>query len=173
MLDANTIESLWKAVAAFLGVVTAFVTAWLTVRKLRRKQPLETIADPVADTSADKPRILIIDDDRAVLNACRTILNGDYYVRDFEFSHDAIQRVVEWHEDGRRLHAAIIDYSISGISGDNIARLIRVLYPASKLVFFSGAAMLINHEHRRLVDECWQKPPSDFKRSVDELLKLK
>lgn len=169
MPDAARIESWWKAIAAFFGSITALVTAWLGIRSLRRKKPIEAISEFKSD-SPNKPRILIIDDDRAILGACRTILNGDYYVRDFEFGHDAIQRAIEWHEAGHRLAAAIIDYSINGVSGVDIARIIRVLYPSAKLVFFSGAAILITHEHRKLVDDCWQKPPEDFKRMVDRLL---
>lgn len=143
------IEKISVAIVAVLSVVAAY----LGLKKKRQEAE-----PPHITATSDKPRILIVDDNREFLQSVRSLLNGDYSVREFEFPHDALRKVIEWHEEGRTIDVAIIDYGIPKLNGRQIVGIIRVLYPRTPIVFLSGAALALNHEDRKMVDEVWAKP---------------
>lgn len=161
-------------IAALLGVLAAaystFISARLAVRKWRKGE----LPDPLTihSTDSEKPRILIVDDDRAVCGSIRALLNGDYVARDFVYPHDALHKVLQWHEANQKLDLAIIDYKLLGqrVTGVQVVTVIRSLYPDTKIVFFSGAALWIPEKERRLVTECWQKPEPKFLEKIKGLV---
>lgn len=158
------------------GIVSAVVVAILAVaggyyklRSLRLSAKIEE--RPSVPPDSGRPRVLIVDDNREVLAALRMALNGDFEVRAFEFSHDALRKLIECHENHKPFDAAIIDYNLHGIDGGQIVRIIRLLFPKTKIAFISGTALIISAQSQRLVDVTWRKP-QDVVRLREKVLKL-
>lgn len=164
-MDAATVYSITGAISLIGGIILAYI-------KYFRGIKLVTSSTLIKETTTEDilPRIVIVDDNRELLQALRLFLNGDYDVREFEFPHDAINKIMSWHEANKYLDLAIIDYGMTQLSGVQVVKIIRILYPKTKIVFFSGGAINIERNERILVDDVWQKPMKNIKKAVDDIL---
>lgn len=164
-----------KLIIAICTLTTAALgtlAAIYVYRANKQKVALPLSIHSSVPETPQRKRVLIVDDDRQILQAARLFLNGDYLVRDFEFPHDALKKVIEWHDEGKVLDLAIIDYFMARLDGVKVVKVVRALYPDSKIVFFSGAAIMLEHGQRKMVDAVWEKPLTrSFKVEVAEVLK--
>lgn len=159
------------SIAGGISLIAGCVLAYLKYFRGEKKTNLSNLLEPKIQST--KPRIIIVDDNREHLQALRLFLNGNYDVRDFEFPHDAINKVMAWHEDDKKLDLAIIDYGMIRLNGIQVVKIIRILYPKTRIVFFSGGAIALERDEKALVDEVWQKPMGmkAIKEAIEKILR--
>ncbi len=89
---------------------------------------------------ANKPSILIIDDDTAILNAFTKIFQRKgFYVEVAEKGQDAIEKISSNHFD-----VALIDLCLSDMEGTELFPLIRRTSPNTVKVMLTGKTFLQN-----------------------------
>lgn len=80
-------------------------------------------------------RLLLMDDDRNVLNALRRELQGDYAVEAFSDPYEALQRCLEPGFD-----LAVVDYQMPEMNGVEFLKQFRKLQPDAVCIMLSGEA---------------------------------
>lgn len=150
-----TFAQVVTVVTTLIAVATAVLGYLAFFRKAKPPPPAPHVSVP----PTDKPRILIVDDEKALLRALEVALNGDYNVKLFSDPHDALDRIIQWHREPQQpIALAIIDYWMPEIDGMKFVTIMKQLYPGTPLVFFSGASVMFNYAQRHMVAEVWQKP---------------
>lgn len=80
--------------------------------------------------------VLCVDDDEAMLRMVRTYLEAhDYAVLTETSGRAAIQEALNAHS----LYAVVLDYTMPGLSGDEISAAIRQARPEIPIIMFSGS----------------------------------
>lgn len=86
--------------------------------------------------SAETPTILIVDDEEAVLNICKRLLQKmGYNVLGANNSGDAYRIA---NENKGTIAAAIIDYSLPSIKDESVPKRLNEIDPALKIMMTSG-----------------------------------
>ena len=86
--------------------------------------------------SAESPTILIVDDEEAVLNICKRLLQKmGYNVLGANNSGDAYRIA---NENKGTIAAAIIDYSLPSIKDESVPKRLNEIDPALKIMMTSG-----------------------------------
>jgi len=86
--------------------------------------------------SAESPSILIVDDEEAVLNICKQLLQKmGYNVLGANNSGDAY-RIAK--ENKGTIAAAILDYSLPSIKDESVPKRLNEIDPALKIMMTSG-----------------------------------
>ena len=98
-------------------------------------------------------QILVVEDDQAVIHVLRKRLTPDYKV---EFALDGNEALVRF--DPNRHQIALVDWSLPGLSGDQVDRHIRQHQPATVLVLMTGWDVEQSYAHLGVFDLHLQKP---------------
>lgn len=86
--------------------------------------------------SAESPSILIVDDEEAVLNICKQLLQKmGYNVLGANNSGDAYRIA---NENKGTIAAAILDYSLPSIKDESVPKRLNEIDPALKIMMTSG-----------------------------------
>ena len=86
--------------------------------------------------SAETPTIMIVDDEEAVLNICKRLLQKmGYNVLGANNSGDAYRIA---NENKGTIAAAIIDYSLPSIKDESVPKRLNEIDPALKIMMTSG-----------------------------------
>ena len=86
--------------------------------------------------SAETPTIMIVDDEKAVLNICKRLLQKmGYNVLGANNSGDAYRIA---NENKGTIAAAIIDYSLPSIRDESVPKRLNEIDPALKIMMTSG-----------------------------------
>jgi two-component system nitrogen regulation response regulator NtrX len=85
-------------------------------------------------TFADKPRILLVDDDRAVLEMLRELFVQDYRLVLASSGSEALERVRETDD----ILAVVMDIKMAGMDGITAARKIKETAPELPIIFHTG-----------------------------------
>ena len=86
--------------------------------------------------SAESPSILVVDDEEAVLNICKQLLQKmGYNVLGANNSGDAYRIA---NENKGTIAAAILDYSLPSIKNESVPKRLNEIDPALKIMMTSG-----------------------------------
>lgn len=86
---------------------------------------------------ADKPRILVVDDERGVREFLRVLLRADYEVATAESGDAALQALPTFHPD-----LVFIDIKMPTMDGLEVLRRIKAHDPAIEVVMITAYASL-------------------------------
>lgn len=85
---------------------------------------------------ANNSKVLIVDDERPISDTLALILSTNHYQTRVAYSAErALEICAEWLPD-----LAIIDVALPGISGIDLAIVLKAQYPTCRLLLFSGNA---------------------------------
>lgn len=167
-----------KALVAIFGAIAAVVvalTALYVARSKKKEQSVEP--EPVETSTKNKPRILIVDDERSLLQAIQFALNGDFEVLALENPLDALSRAIDEYRYGKRFDAVIVDYRMEPMDGPHFIKIFRSLESGmkrrpAKIAFLSGMGQLIDKRAHN-VDAVWRKPQdaARIRERIQELIK--
>lgn len=148
------------------AIIVALIGGYFALRTYRPLKPSPTVVPTLPP--ANRPRILIIDDDASFTEAARATLNGEYEVLAFSSVFVACDALVDAREYTKPFAVVIIDYNMPGLSGEEMIRLTRILQPQAKTVLISGG--FLDGRIAKLADDVWSKPLRQLKERVAKLL---
>ena len=115
-------------------------------------------------------RILLVDDKPGILQALRIILTADGHEVETAWSSKEAWGIV----NQERFDLVVTDFNMSGMKGDELARLIKEGWPETPVVMLSGSAEILRASGRALpgVDVLMGKPfnMTEFRREIVRLL---
>lgn len=89
-----------------------------------------------AETQRDRPRLLVVDDEKLIAETCAEILEGSgFYVKTAYDGWTALQMAAEFHPD-----YLLTDVLMPKMNGVELAIAIQKMSPAIKILLFSGQA---------------------------------
>ena len=109
--------------------------------------------NPATVPASVRPQVLVVEDDQAVIRVLQKRLAPIF---DVDFAHSGDEALERF--DVNRHQIAIIDWSLPGISGDQVARRIRQLHPDSVLVLTTGWDLEQSYSSLDVFDLHLQKP---------------
>ena len=78
--------------------------------------------------------VLIVDDERVIADTLKTIFSNEGYSARAEYSaEDALPLIAEWNPQ-----IVIIDVRLPGMSGIDLAVIVKAQYPSSNSLLFTG-----------------------------------
>ncbi len=102
------------------------------------------------------PRLLFIDDDRAILDGYRFIFEGEGFIVDVATDSKIALELVKKHS----YSIIVMDYILPGVRGDDLAEQIQEINSSISLIFISGQKSAEEEVQRRglLVSGFFMKP---------------
>ena len=102
------------------------------------------------------PRLLFIDDDRAILDGYRFIFEGEGFIVDVATDSKIALELVKKHS----YSIIVMDYILPGVRGDDLAEQIQEINSSISLIFISGQKSAEEAVQRRglLVSGFFMKP---------------
>ena len=102
------------------------------------------------------PRLLFIDDDRAILDGYRFIFEGEGFIVDVATDSKIALELVKKHS----YSIIVMDYILPGVRGDDLAEQIQEINSSISLIFISGQKSAEEELQRRglLVSGFFMKP---------------
>ncbi|HEV2099345.1 MAG TPA: response regulator, partial [Stellaceae bacterium] len=133
-------------------------------------EPVDREATDVAEQRrTSRAVVLVVDDDPAVRSITADILNG--------LGYDVVQAAngdaaLEALNTGNRIDLLLTDVVMTGISGPELARRVRVLQPRMPIVFISGYADLAGRNGDEFLHQLVRKPfrPADLRTQIEAAL---
>jgi len=115
-------------------------------------------------------RILLVDDEPAILQTLRIILTADGHEVETAWSSKEALSIV----NQKRFGLVVTDFNMPGMKGDELALLIKDRWPETPVVMLSGSAEILRASSRALpgVDALIGKPfnLTEFRREIARLL---
>ena len=126
-------------------------------------------ADISEQWRASRAVVLIVDDDPAVRSITADILNGLGYDVVQAANGDAALEILN---TGSRIDLLLTDVVMTGISGPELARRVRVLQPRIPIVFISGYADLAGRSGDEFLHQLVRKPfrPAELRAQIEAAL---
>jgi signal transduction histidine kinase len=138
-------------------------------RSVGRAASLQIRSEESLDPQTGNALVLVVDDDRAVLNTTTAILESiGYSVLQAESGESALELL----DLERSIDLVLTDVVMTPMSGPELARQVEPLYPRLPIIFFSGyagsAGLTANGTRHRLI----RKPftPAELRRQIEEAL---
>jgi CheY-like chemotaxis protein len=101
----------------------------------------------------EPPRILCVDDQPEMLMLLEHFLSNHGFSVATSATSDEALRIAA----GQQFEAAVLDYAMPGMNGEELAERLRELYPQMKLVLFTGSAQDLPESIFALVDATLSK----------------
>jgi len=114
---------------------------------------------------------MICEDERDVLVTYASILKLDYLVVPTSSGSQAIETFVQRKQDGQAIHVVLVDFKLGDMTGDEVARKIKVLN-GTKIVLISAYEIddsLVNALKRDNVIVEFLKKPVSFETLRDSI----
>ena len=103
-----------------------------------------TLEEPEMEGVAESTRVLIVDDERTIADTLAAIFRiHGYDVQTAYSAEQAMETITKWHP-----HIALLDVMLPGMSGIDLAILLKNTYPWCQFLLFSGSS-----NTTRLLDE--------------------
>ncbi len=103
--------------------------------------------------TASTALVLCVDDDAAVLEVTRKLLeSAGYRVLSASSGAEALRIT-----DGSAIDAAVLDYSMPGMNGGELAARLRELHPQLPIIFYTGSSDRLGQSGAFIADACVEK----------------